>query len=83
LLAGLFGNLPFGRLLQFNPSASRFRKAYGNSLFGGGGAVLSFPDVVHFLAYEFTSLGARRFSFARIFPSSFYRLPIRHKILPR
>jgi hypothetical protein len=83
LFTGLFGNFSLGRLLQFNPSAARFRKADGDGLFGGGGAVLSFPNVVHFLTYEFTSLGVRGFSFARIFLSSFYRLPIRHKVLPR
>jgi hypothetical protein len=43
--------------------AAGFRQADGNSLLRGTGAVLPFPNVMYFLAHEFSSLRARRLAF--------------------
>jgi hypothetical protein len=50
-------------------------------LLGGGHAVLPFPHVVNLFSYKFSSLGAGRLSFPRVFPSSLQRLFFWHSKL--
>src|SRR5581483_11737945 len=62
-LASRFGGPPLFRWRQFDPGAARLREADSDSLFGGSGAVLALPDVLHLFADEFAGLGGRRFPF--------------------
>jgi hypothetical protein len=69
------------RRLQFHTCSAGLGKAYRDRLLRGCGSVFAFADVVHFFLYEFSGLGAGRFSFARIFAGAFERLFFRHIFL--
>lgn len=71
-------SLTRARRPQLYARSSRLRKADRDRLLDRGGTVLPFPDVMHFLTYEFSGLRAWRSSFARVFVSSFDRFPFRH-----
>lgn len=60
----------FGRS-KVHAGAAGFRQSDGDGLFGGGCAVFSRANMIHFFAHEFAGLGAGRFAFPRIFPGAF------------
>ena len=71
LLGGARRGLSATRRLQLHARPPGFGEANSNRLLGGRRPMLTFANVVHFFAYEFSRLCAGGFSFARIFLSSF------------
>src|SRR5690348_13789702 len=69
--AGLFRCLPFSRRRQIDAGPTRLGQPDGDRLLGRSRAVLSFANVMHLLADEFTRLRRRRLAFALVLSCSF------------
>src|SRR5947207_13253065 len=67
---------------KFHSSTSRFRKANRDGLFSRSSAVLSFTDMVHLFANEFTGLGRGCLALAFIPFGSFYCFFSWHRSFP-
>jgi len=77
----LFRDATFFRRRQFHARSSRLRQADCNSLLRRPRSMLTFPDVIHLLAYELSGLRAGRFTFPGILTSSFDCLFFGHHYL--
>ena len=63
---------------QLHAGTAGLRQADSDGLLGRSRAVLAFADMVHFLAYEFACLGARRLAFALVLLGAFERFLVGH-----
>ena len=76
------GRPALSRRCQVNPSTTRLGQAYRYGLLGRSSTMLSFTNVMHFLADEFARLCAGRFPFSFIALSSFKSLFLWHDLSP-
>src|SRR5579862_8069747 len=72
------GCLAFLRRRQLHASAARLREANGDGLRGGASAMLSFADMIHLFANEFSRLRARRLPFSCVLSCPFNCVFLRH-----
>jgi hypothetical protein len=70
LRSGLGRNFPSLGQRQPNASAPRFRESDRDRLLRRSSAMFAFANMMHFLAYEFSGLRARRFPFSSVFSRS-------------
>jgi hypothetical protein len=78
LAGSLGGCLSIARRLQFHACAPGLGEADRDGLCGGSRTVSPFSNMMHFLAHEFSSLRAGRFSLSGILTSAFKCFFFRH-----
>src|SRR5947209_3284660 len=79
LLPCTFRGFVFCWSLQFHSSAAGFGQTDCNRLFGIGGSMFAFSDVMHFFANKFSCLRTRRFPFTCVFSCAFESFFVWHK----
>jgi hypothetical protein len=82
LFTGFFRHLSLGGRLQFYACAPRFGKPNGNRLFRRTRAMFALTNMMHFLPYKFSRLGAGGLAFASILLGAFNGFLFRHEQPP-
>src|ERR1700722_12698959 len=76
--AGSFGSFALLRRWKFYSSPTGLGQPNGNSLLGGAGAVLPFPDMIHLLANKLSRLRGSRFPLAFVLRGALQRFLFGH-----